>query len=124
MSLDLKDKRRRIGFSYAWNGIKEIYKTEYNFRIHLIAAVLAIVAGFTFHLSNMEWAIIVLVIGLVLMAELINSVIEKMIDYLKPEIHPSAKIIKDVAAGVVLITAIIALIVGLLIFLPKLDSIL
>ncbi|WP_245843792.1 diacylglycerol kinase family protein [Oceanobacillus rekensis] len=120
----MKDKRRRIGFSYAWNGIKEIYKTEYNFRIHLIAAVLAIVAGFTFHLSNMEWAIIVLVIGLVLMAELINSVIEKMIDYLKPEIHPSAKIIKDVAAGVVLITAIIALIVGLLIFLPKLDSIL
>jgi undecaprenol kinase len=124
VSSELKDKQRRIGFSYAWNGIKEISKTEYNFRIHLIAAVFAIVAGFIFRLSNVEWAIIVLVIGLVLMAELINSVIEKMIDYLKPEIHPSAKIIKDVAAGVVLITAIIALIVGLLIFLPKLDSIL
>lgn len=124
MNLELKDKRKRIGFSYAWNGIKEIIITEYNFRIHLIAAVLTAVAGFIFRLSNMEWAIIVLVIGLVLIAELINSVIERTIDYLKPEIHPSAKIIKDVAAGVVLITAIIALIVGLLIFFPKLNSIL
>ncbi|MFC4022760.1 diacylglycerol kinase family protein [Oceanobacillus longus] len=120
----MKDKRKSsIGFSYAWNGIKEIAKTEHNFRIHLVATILTTVAGFTFRLSNVEWAIIVLTIGLVLMAEVMNSAIEKMIDYLKPEIHPSAKIIKDIAAGAVLITAVIAFIVALIIFLPKLDSI-
>ncbi|WP_249871065.1 diacylglycerol kinase family protein [Oceanobacillus saliphilus] len=117
-----KRKRRHIGFTYAWNGIKEIIKTERNFRIHLAAAIVTIATGLYFRLTNIEWAIIVLTIGLVLMAEVTNSTIEKMIDYLRPEIHPSAKVIKDIAAAAVLITAIVAVIIGLLIFLPKLDS--
>ncbi|MBP2078161.1 diacylglycerol kinase family protein [Oceanobacillus polygoni] len=116
----MKDKKRKIGFSYAWNGIKEIAKTERNFRIHLLATFLTVAAGFLFKLTMVEWAIIVLTIGLVLMVEVTNTAIEKLIDYLRPEIHPTAKIIKDVAAGAVLIAAIIAAIIGLLIFLPKL----
>ncbi|WP_084268736.1 diacylglycerol kinase family protein [Oceanobacillus damuensis] len=120
MSSELKDKRKGIGFSYAWNGIKEIAKTEHNFRIHLAATIATVLAGFVFRLSNVEWAIVTLAIGLVLMAEVTNSAIEKTIDYLKPEIHPSAKVIKDIAAGAVLISAVIAFIVGLLIFFPKL----
>ncbi|MBR3121366.1 MAG: diacylglycerol kinase family protein [Oceanobacillus sp.] len=120
MRSELKDKKRKIGFSYAWNGIKEIAQTERNFRIHLLATLLTITAGFLFKLTMVEWAIIVLTIGLVLMAEVTNTAIEKLIDYLRPEIHPAAKIIKDVAAGAVLIAAIIAAVIGLLIFLPKL----
>ncbi|WP_339228158.1 diacylglycerol kinase family protein [Oceanobacillus sp. FSL K6-2867] len=116
----MRDKKRKIGFNYAWNGIKEIAKTERNFRIHLFATILTASAGFVFKLTMTEWAIIVLTIGLVLMAEVTNTAIEKLIDYLKPEIHPTAKIIKDIAAGAVFITAIIAAIIGLLIFLPKL----
>ncbi|RHW33157.1 diacylglycerol kinase family protein [Oceanobacillus profundus] len=120
MRSELKDKKRKIGFNYAWNGIKEIAQTERNFRIHLLATLLTITAGFLFKLTMVEWAIIVLTIGLVLMAEVTNTAIEKLIDYLRPEIHPAAKIIKDVAAGAVLIAAIIAAVIGLLIFLPKL----
>lgn len=120
MISELRDKKRKIGFNYAWNGIKEIAKTERNFRIHLFATILTASAGFVFKLTMTEWAIIVLTIGLVLMAEVTNTAIEKLIDYLKPEIHPTAKIIKDIAAGAVFITAIIAAIIGLLIFLPKL----
>lgn len=120
MRSELKDKKRKIGFSYAWNGIKEIAQTERNFRIHLLATLLTITAGFLFKLTMVEWAIIVLTIGLVLMAEVTNTAIEKLIDYLRPEIHPAAKIIKDVAAGAVLIAAIITAVIGLLIFLPKL----
>lgn len=120
MSLALKDKKRRIGFSFAWNGIVEAIKTECNFQFHLIAAVLVIIAGFLLHLSLIEWIMIVMVIGLVLTVELINSAIEKIIDYVKPEIHPAAKIIKDTSAGAVLIVAIIAVIIGSIIFIPKL----
>lgn len=66
-----------------------------------------------------EWAIVTIVIGIVLISEIFNSVIEQTIDHVKPEIHPTAKIIKDMAAAGVLVAAMIAIIIGILIFLPK-----
>ncbi|WP_010650922.1 diacylglycerol kinase family protein [Oceanobacillus massiliensis] len=122
MSLELKDKRKIIGFSYAWNGLKEIVRSERNFRIHLTVTVLVIITGLLLHLSALEWGIIILTIGLVLTAEVTNSAIEKTIDYLRPEIHPSAKVIKDVAAGAVLVAAVISVVIGVLIFWPKIES--
>ena len=119
VSLELKDKKKAIGFSYAWNGMKHVLGTEKNFRIHLLAATLVIFFAFLFQLSQVEWGLIFLVIGFVLVSEMTNTAIEKLIDYLKPEIHPSAKIIKDIAAAAVLTSAIIAVIIGLIIFLPK-----
>ncbi|MFA1820445.1 diacylglycerol kinase family protein [Virgibacillus oceani] len=116
----MKDKNRAIGFSFAWNGLREAAKLEKNFRIHLIFTVIVIIAAFVLELSRLEWALIILVIGFVLVAELINTVIEKTIDYMKPEIHPTAKLIKDYAAGAVLITAITAVLIGVIIFIPKL----
>lgn len=116
----MKDKKRAIGFSYAWNGLREAVKREINFRIHLIFAAVVILAGFVFQLTVLEWAVIILVIGFVLAAELINTVIEKVIDYIKPEIHPTAKLIKDYAAGAVLVAAITSVIAGVIIFVPKL----
>jgi len=118
VSLALKDKKRTIGFSFAFKGILSVAKSEWNFRVHLIFMVLAVFAGMYFKLSVMEWAIIIIVIALVLITEMINTVIENIIDYLKPDIHPAAAYIKDAAAGAVLISAITAVITGILIFLP------
>lgn len=115
----MSGKKRRIGFSFAWNGLIEMAKTERNFQIHLIFAFLVILAGLFFHLTRMEWGMIVFVIGFVFVAEMTNSAIEKTIDYLKPDIHPAAKVIKDIAAGGVLVASIIAVIIGLIIFIPK-----
>lgn len=119
MNSALKDKRKKIGFSYAWDGILETIKTESNFRFHLVATSFVVICSFILQINHLEWAIILLTIGLVLVAELTNSAIEKVIDYLRPEIHPAAKVIKDVAAGSVLIAALISVMIGCIIFIPK-----
>ena len=118
----MKDKKRWIGFSFAWNGLIEAVKSERNFQYHIVTAFIVIVFGIFFQISRLEWGIIILVIGLVLVSEMINSTVEKLIDYLKPDIHPTAKVIKDIAAGSVLIAAIIAAIIGLIVFIPKINA--
>lgn len=116
----MKDKKGRIGFRHALSGIKAVAVSEWNFRFHLATAILVIGAGFYFQLLPLEWTAVVIVIGFVLVTEVFNTVAEKMLDYLKPEFHPIAGFIKDAAAGGVLLSAITAVIVGLIIFLPKL----
>src|SRR5690625_3061590 len=118
MDLTLKENKGFIGLSFAWNGLK-VMVTERNFRIHLIATLLVIIVGLYFKLNPIEWVVIVTVIGIVLIAETFNSVIEQIIDYIKPDIHPTAKLIKDMSAGSVLLASIMAIIVGVIIFLPK-----
>nr|WP_246001090.1 diacylglycerol kinase family protein [Oceanobacillus piezotolerans] len=118
--MDLSVKKRNIGFSYAWSGIKQAFQEERNFRIHLVSAILVIMTAGMLRFQVLEWAILILVIGQVLVAELINSAIERMVDYFKPDYHPAAGFIKDVAAGAVLVAAIIAIMVGSFLFLPKL----
>ncbi|TFJ94084.1 diacylglycerol kinase family protein [Lentibacillus salicampi] len=108
-----------VGFSHAWNGIKAATRTEGNFRIHLITAFAVISAGIFFRLTVIKWLMIIVAIGFVLAVELLNTAIEKMLDYLKPDIHPHAKVIKDLAAGAVLVSAMTAAVVGLLVFLPE-----
>lgn len=97
-------------------------KTERNFKIHVVIAIVVIISGIYLQITRVEWSIIVLVIGFVLAAEMLNSTIEKLIDYLKPDIHPVAKIIKDMAAGGVLLAAITAVIIGLIVFIPKINA--
>ena len=99
VNLVLKDKRKKIGFAYAWNGLKEVISKEYNFRIHLIAAFLVIIAGMIFRLSAVEWAIITHRRRFCASQEMVNSIVERIIDYVKPEYHIQAKLIKDIAAG-------------------------
>lgn len=115
----MKDNQKRgIGLKYALNGLKEAFLQERNFRIHLLIAILVICFSFYLKLDIIEWAIVLIMIHLVLIAELVNSLIERIIDYIKPEFHPNAKIIKDISAAVVLIAAIASIIVGLIIFMP------
>ena len=107
------------GFAYAFRGIITAVRQEPNARVHLLAAVTVLVLGVVLDVSRFEWMILVLVIGGVLAAELINSSIEELADLYSREYHPSIEKIKDLAAGAVLVAAITALIVGLIIFLPK-----
>lgn len=109
---------RGIGLQFAWNGLR-IMRQERNFRIHMIVALLVIVLGIFFRLNTIEWSIIIITINMVLTLEILNTSIEMFLDYVKPDFHPTAKVIKDVAAGAVLVSAIAAVIIGLLIFLPK-----
>ncbi|AVQ99404.1 diacylglycerol kinase [Oceanobacillus iheyensis] len=123
MHLALKDNRKSIGFKYAWNGIISVVRSERNFRIHLLATILVITAGLVMQLSQVEWLFIVVAIGSVLVTECVNSAIEKMLDYLNPEIHPKAKVVKDLSAGAVLLCAIMATVIGLIVFIPKIVGI-
>lgn len=122
----MKDKKKKhgIGLKYAINGINEAFRRERNFRIHLFIACLVIICGFLFHLALLEWIIIILLIQFVLMTELINSIVERIIDYVKPDYHLQAKIIKDISAAVVLIAAITSVVIGAMIFIPKLMTLL
>lgn len=116
----MKDKKKTsIGFGYAFNGIKEAFLRERNFRIHLYITSIVLILSFYFQLNVTEWILILIAIYFVLVMELVNSLFERIIDYIKPEYHIQAKIIKDIAAGVVLLTASLSIIIGLIIFLPK-----
>lgn len=105
--------------THAFRGIGIFVKTTHNSWVHIFFGILAIFLGFVLCLSAVEWSIIILTIGVVILAETINTAIEIDIDLTSPTYHPYARDTKDVAAGAVLISAIVALIVGLIIFLPK-----
>lgn len=108
------------GFGYAFAGLAYVFKTQLNFKVHCCALILTTLLGFCLDLSVSDWMWILLACGLVLMAELFNTALEVLVDLVSPEIHPKAKIIKDVSAAAVLIAALIALGIGLFVFIPKL----
>lgn len=108
------------GFGYALNGIWHAAATQLNFRVHLVAALVAVYAGYALHISKDEWLWIILCIALVLVAELFNTAIEFLVDLVSPDYNKKAGLVKDMSAGAVLITAIGALAIGLIIFVPKL----
>jgi diacylglycerol kinase len=108
------------GFGYALNGIWHATATQLNFRVHLVAGIIALCAGCALHISKDEWLWIILCIAMVLMAELFNTALEFLTDLVSPEYNKKAGLVKDMGAGAVLITAICALVIGLIIFVPKL----
>jgi len=119
-----KIHERLYSFKYAFNGIKELIDNEHNFWIHLCATFLVIVAGFLFKVSTLEWLAIVFGIGFVITLEAINSSIEKLSDFVSPDKNDHIKKVKDLAAAGVLISSATALIIGLIIFLPKIFTLL
>ena len=108
------------GFGFAFKGLSYATKTQLNFRVHLGAALLAIILGFVLGLSATEWLWIILSCAMVLVAELFNTSIETLTDLVSPEYNKLAGHIKDVAAAAVLVAAIFALTTGSIIFLPRL----
>ena len=112
-------KRLIKSFKFAIEGIVYAFKYEQNLSVHLTAMVIVIIFGFLFKISVNEWLVLFLIIGLVIATELINTSIEATIDLITDKTHPLAKIAKDTAAGAVLIFGITSIIIGLIIFIPK-----
>lgn len=111
--------KRAQSFTHAFRGLRLFFMTTPNVWVHVLAAALVVLAGFYFEVSLFEWLALVLVIGFVFVAEAFNTAIEIDINLTSPEYHPYARDTKDVAAGAVLLAAFVALIVGLIVFLPR-----
>jgi len=117
----LKSFKKLIrSFGYAFKGLGYAAKTQLNFRIHLVATLVAVFAGYALHISVNEWQWVVLSIALVLITELLNTALEFLTDLVSPGYNELAGHVKDIGAGAVVVAAIFALITGLIIFLPKL----
>ncbi|MHA0855800.1 diacylglycerol kinase family protein [Paenibacillus sp. CMAA1364] len=106
----------RSSFSYAVDGIIYAWRTQRNIRIHGVAAVIVLLLASLFALSPMRWLFLLLAITLVIAAELFNTAIEAVVDLVSIDHHPLAKVAKDTAAGAVFITAVFAVVVGIVVF--------
>jgi diacylglycerol kinase len=112
-------KKRLKSFSYAFNGLKILLVEEHNSRIHLAAAIIIVILGFLLKISVYDWLALVFAIGFVIVCEIINSAIENLADFVSPDKSDLIKKVKDLSAAAVLFSAITAIIVGIIIFLPK-----
>lgn len=106
-------------FGFAIVGIKTELKKGRNFRIQILAGIIAIILGVVLKIPTAEWLALILIIASVLILELINTAIEEIVDLVSPEIQPKAKIAKDVSAGAVLVASIAAVFIGIFLFIPK-----
>ena len=113
-------KKRMLSFKYAIQGICYLFKNEHNAWIHLFVVFCAVTAGFLLHISPKEWIAVVFAIAFVLVAEIFNTAIESLSDVISSDYKRLIRRAKDLAAGGVLMAAIAAVIVGLIIFVPKL----
>src|SRR5690242_10018955 len=110
---------RLKSFVYAFAGLKAFFRTEHNSWIHLTAATGAVILGKVLGLNTYEWCILIIAIGLVIMAEIFNTAIELLTDMISPGHNHMAKKVKDLSAGGVLIASMVALLVGLFVFISK-----
>ncbi|MBI2797964.1 diacylglycerol kinase family protein [Candidatus Saccharibacteria bacterium] len=106
-------------FKYALRGVKVVLSSERNARIHLVFAILAIAAGIVLQISLYQASLVVLAIVLVFFAEIVNSAIEKTLDITNTESNQMVKLVKDMTAAGVLVTAVGAVLVGILVFGPR-----
>lgn len=113
-------RSRLNSFKYAFAGLKTAAKDQPNFLIHCLVGSIVIFAGSYFNISQLDWLILALTIGMVITVELTNTAIEEIVNSFTDQVHPAAKKAKDVAAAAVLVSSITAVIIGLVIFLPYL----
>ena len=111
--------RRIKSFSNAFQGLKFLFKTQHNAWIHLLAVMVVVFLGWWWEVSTSEWCFLMLSIGFVLVAEAFNTALEALTDLASPNFHALAKTAKDVSAGGVLLAAVTALVVGLMVFGPR-----
>ncbi|RZF62926.1 diacylglycerol kinase family protein [Sphingobacterium corticibacterium] len=111
-------------FKYAFKGLLHLIREEPNARIHFVAGIIAITCGWYFDIDKSEWLAVILCIGIVFTTEIVNTAVENICDYISPTYHHKIKIIKDLAAAAVLISAIMSVVVASCIFLPRLLTIL
>jgi undecaprenol kinase len=112
-------KRFISGFAFAGKGIAFALRSQPNLRIQVLIAAAVTVVGLVLRLTALEWACLLLAIGLVISLEIVNTALERFVDMVTREYHPIAGQVKDLAAGAVLAASILAAVVGLLIFIPR-----
>jgi diacylglycerol kinase len=106
--------------THAWRGLAVFARTTHNFWIHFVCAIFVVYLGWMLRINSEEWIFVVIAIGFVFIAEAFNSAIEIDIDLTSPDYHPYARDTKDVAAGAVLLSVAVAVLIGVIIFMPKL----
>ena len=106
-------------FGYAFEGIRYLITTQRNAKIHVAIGMVAVIAGVMLQISRLEWLALVVMIALVLTLEGVNTAVEALVDLTCPHYHPLAKVAKDVGAGMVLLAAIASVVVGVIIFWPR-----
>ncbi|RFC53630.1 diacylglycerol kinase family protein [Brumimicrobium aurantiacum] len=111
-----------LGFRHAICGLQQMLRTERNFKVQVVIFIAVVICGFSFGISAQEWTILLLVSALVLSLEIINSAIEKLCDLYSTDYNEKIKIIKDISAGAVFITALFAVLIGVIIFYPYLKA--
>jgi len=116
-------EKTKNAFLYAMQGFRYAIVNERNFKIEIFLALVACIAAYALHISSVQWVVVIMNIGFVLSAELINTAIEKLCDITTNEMNPTIKIIKDVAAAAVLLAATVAFICALIIFIPPIFKI-
>jgi diacylglycerol kinase len=110
-----RDRRRHgvaASFGYAFEGLASAWRTQLNFRIHLVLAAVLVAGGVVVRVAPIGWAVIALAIGLVVAAELFNTALEAVVDLASPQEHPLAKLAKDIAAAGVLVASLAAVVAG------------
>jgi undecaprenol kinase len=121
--MDLKDNKRkyryRETFKFAVEGIHSSFIQEKNIRFHVIFSMIVIIFASILSLSKIEWMFILFAITGMIVLEMVNTAIERVVDLVTDSYHPLAKQAKDIAAGAVLIYAILSVIIGIMIFFPK-----
>jgi diacylglycerol kinase len=115
-------KDRIRSFVYAYRGIKHVITTQHNMWIHLLIMLIVVGMGLICNIRPIAWVVIIFAIAMVLAAEIFNSAIEVLVDLVSPDYNEKAGRIKDMAAGAVLITAIAAVIIACIIFIPYIIS--
>jgi undecaprenol kinase len=121
--MDLKDKKRKYKytdtFKFALSGIRVSFIKEKNLKFHFIFGLFVIVLGVIFNLTPTEWMFVLIAVLGMMVVEMINTSIERVVDLVTEQYHPLAKQAKDIAAGAVLIYAILSVLIGIIIFFPK-----
>lgn len=109
-------KRFTCSFIYAWNGLRHAIVHEQNMKIHLVIAIIIISLSFVFSIPTLEKTILLLVIGITVALEVVNTAIERVVDLVTKQYHPMAKVAKDVSAGAVLVFSFFSVMIGIIIF--------
>jgi diacylglycerol kinase len=117
--MEFSIKARLMSFKSAFTGIRALLKSEHNARIHLFILILVIVAGIMLSISSLEWIVILVASGLVFVSECFNTAVEYLSDVVSPGYDEKIRMVKDIAAAGVLIAAVISVIIGIIVFLPK-----
>lgn len=122
--IKVKTKKLVNSFKYAIEGFISALKRERNMKIHIAIMIITIVAGIILKISKAEWIVCIILFGLVISSELVNTAIEAVVDMITPYRDNKAKLAKDIAASSVLVLAIVAVVVGMIIFVPKVCNLL